>query len=281
MADGDGPIRHVPPPWVLKGTSYIFMFWISSAEARSLPKGIAFSPLEAQSPYVSSAPSGSPKGGLATIQVHRYTSSPVGPYDEFILSTGMHTYSVEENGRRKEKSNMRITRIYVSQKTSCWNGRKDWGTPKHLARFEFNEKSDGAMEIKVFPHDTTSDPREATPDNEAFFRAVYKPVPFLPSVPLSTSLVKYLGIDFTIVQPPVPEGNGSQGELPGSDKWCKFYPTISSSQTAVGWFDLSQEKTSEKNFWPGIGRWRLGIRMENANISFSNVEHWETPHLSE
>lgn len=58
------------------------------------------------------------------IQIIRYTESPVGPYDELILSPGFHEYTVEENGKRIKKKNARITRIYVSQKYTCWNGRK-------------------------------------------------------------------------------------------------------------------------------------------------------------
>ncbi|KAL0940467.1 uncharacterized protein CTRU02_203230 [Colletotrichum truncatum] len=278
MTIDEGPIKHVPPPWDLKGTSYLFMFWIPSSQAKSLPTDIAFSPLEAQSSFASAANSGSPQGGIATIQIHRYESSPAGPYDEFILSTGMYTYPVEENEMRKEKKNMRITRIYVSQKTACWNGRKDWNTPKHLARFEFNELPGGATEIKIFPHDTTGDQREAAADIKPFFSTIYSPIRYMPSFPLTTSLVKLLGIDFTVVQPPVPAAEGSQGELVGSDRWCSFYPTLSSSQTEAGWFDMSQKgNTGEENFWPGLGRWRLGMRMKNAEISFKDMRHWETP----
>lgn len=130
MAD-DGDIKHIPPPWSLKGTAYFFMFWIPASQAADFPKDIAFSPLERESSFASAAASSSPKGGLATIQVYRYSSSPVGPYDGFILSTGHHSYPVEENGKRKEKSNIRTTRIYVSQKTTCRNWRKDESTCVH------------------------------------------------------------------------------------------------------------------------------------------------------
>ncbi|KAF6800972.1 hypothetical protein CSOJ01_12106 [Colletotrichum sojae] len=230
MTEEDGPIKHIPPPWDLKGTSYMFMFWIPSSHARNLPSDIAFSPLEAQSTFANSSKSGSPQGGLGTIQIHRYSSSPAGPYDEFILSTGVYIYAVENNGKRREKRNMRISRIYVSQKTACWNGRKD--------------------------------------DLPA--------LRYMPSFPLSTSLVRFAGIDLTLVQPPVPEGDSAQGELVRSDRWCKFYPSISSSQTDAGWFDMKQDESSkEENFWPGLGRWRLGMRMKNADISFENMEHWE------
>lgn len=152
----------------------------------------------------------------------------------------------------------------------------DWNTPKHMARFEFNELSGGATEIKIFAHDTAGDMSEAVADEKPFFQTTYRPVRYMPSFPLSTSLIKLAGIDLTLVQPPVPEGSAVHGELIGSDRWCKFYPSISSSQAEAGWFDMQQDESSkEETFWPGLGRWRLGIRMKNAEIAFKNMEHWE------
>lgn len=59
------------------------------------------------------------------LQFIRYTDSPVGPYDEMIVVPGGFEYEREdEGGRRVKKRNPRITRIYVSQKDTCYNGRK-------------------------------------------------------------------------------------------------------------------------------------------------------------
>lgn len=113
---------HVPPPWKLKGDIYLFSFWTPRKQAEH-PPTITYSPLEANSSYIN--PEGSrPLGGISMVQIIRYTESPVGPYDELILSPGFHEYTVEENGKRVKKKNARITRIYVSQKHTCWNGRK-------------------------------------------------------------------------------------------------------------------------------------------------------------
>lgn len=113
---------HVPPPWKLKGDIYLFSFWTPRKQAE-YPPTITYSPLEANSSYIN--PEGSrPLGGISMVQIIRYTESPVGPYDELILSPGFHEYTVEENGKRVKKKNARITRIYVSQKHTCWNGRK-------------------------------------------------------------------------------------------------------------------------------------------------------------
>jgi hypothetical protein len=124
MSSDSEPIPHFPPPWKLKGTMYCFMFWVPGSLAKAYPNEIAYSPLELKSSFASVADSGLPVGGLATIMVYRYTSSPTGAYDEFILAAGSHKYTIEENGKRVQKKNLRITRIYVSQKVTCWNGRK-------------------------------------------------------------------------------------------------------------------------------------------------------------
>lgn len=61
------------------------------------------------------------------VQVIRYTDTPVGPYDELLIvpgTFGYHTGGVEGSGEAiKEEKHMRVTRIYVSQKQTCWNGR--------------------------------------------------------------------------------------------------------------------------------------------------------------
>jgi hypothetical protein len=167
--------------------------------------------------------------------------------------------------------------------------REDWNCPKHLARFEFNNLDNGTVEIKVFPNDTSGDMTDSSPSDTPLFKAVYKPIPFMPRIPLTTNLCKFIGIDLKVVQPPVPEGQGSQGELAGSHRWCSFYPTMSSSKTGFGWFDLRQKEEREgeeregdaPNFWPGLGRWQLGIKMEDADISFLNMTWWDAPSSTE
>lgn len=116
-------IAHVAAPWTLKGTVYQLAWWTPRAQAENMPT-MAYSPLEAGTQFAS--PDGSkPLGGLSVIQIIRYTESPVGPYDELLVIPGFHQYTVEDEntGRRITKRNARITRIYVSQKYTCWNGR--------------------------------------------------------------------------------------------------------------------------------------------------------------
>ncbi|KAI0146714.1 hypothetical protein BJ166DRAFT_69809 [Pestalotiopsis sp. NC0098] len=279
MPDTDAPIVPAPAPWKLKGTVYTVTFW---CKAGQLPD-FAYSPLEAASSFADPEVSGQHHGGTSQLQIIRYTESPVGPYDEMIIIPGFFDYRVEENGKSTIKKNARVTRIYVSHKYTCWNGRKNWNIPKHLARFDFQDLSDGSTKIRVYPHDTSSHPSEAQPSNVPFFQATVKPFRWAPAFPFSASWLGYAGIDIALVQPPLPQGNGSQDELPGTDKWCKTIPAQSSRDTSLAWIDLDQRDESgllhgqNENFWPNLGRWQLGVKMDNCDIDFSEGVYWSAP----
>lgn len=118
-----GPITPAPAPWKTKATIYIIPFWTSAATAENLPSK-AHHPLESQSSFASKE-SGTPKGGFSWIQLIHYHETPVGPYDEFALCPGSFTYPAEDKDCKKTtKQALRVTRIYVTQKYTCWNGRK-------------------------------------------------------------------------------------------------------------------------------------------------------------
>lgn len=161
----------------------------------------------------------------------------------------------------------------------------DWNIPKHLASFDFKEDPDGTTHIKVFPHDTTGDLSEAAPSTKSFFQASFKPLRYVPSFPTTTTLLKYVGVDVTLVQPPLPEGHGSQGELPGTEQWCSIIPLEHSNKTSLGWFDIRQQAVEpgngaadrHENFLPKLGRWHLGVRMDNADIEFPEGKYWDSP----
>ncbi|KAI1333199.1 hypothetical protein F5Y16DRAFT_355069 [Xylariaceae sp. FL0255] len=278
---GDAPITPVLPPWKLKGTMYIVTFW---SKAGNLPEH-TYSPLERESAYASPTPSGKHLGGISQTLVIRYTESPVGPYDELLVCPGYYSYEKEEGGKRKTKRNARISRIYVSQKYTCWNGRTNWNIPKHLARFEFEELAGGTTRVHVYPNDTAGDASESRPNSVPFFQATFQPMSWVPSFPVSLSWMKYVGFDASLVQPPLPSGPSSQGELPGTDRWCKITPRIKSRYARLAWADLSQKNeqgvpattVKDENFWPDIGRWQLAVVLDNADIDFGEGTHWETP----
>ncbi|KAI8944686.1 hypothetical protein F4801DRAFT_193319 [Xylaria longipes] len=277
----NSPIAPVPAPWQLRGTVYVVSFF---SKAGKLPDH-AYSPLERGSTYASPAASGKHRGGVSQFQVIRYTESPVGPYDELIICPGFFNYETEKDGRRKVKKNARISCIYVSQKYSCWNGRANWNIPKHLARFEWDDLDGGATGVRVYPHDTTGDSSESRPNNAPLFQATFKPMRWAPSFPFSLSWLQYLGLDPSLVQPPLPAGEGSQGELPGTDRWCKIAPSQSTKRASLAWADLSQKNeqgeltssVAHDNFWPGLGRWQLALKLEDTAIEFGEGIYWDAP----
>jgi len=116
----------IPAPWTLKGTVYSFLTYTNSKSIQTIGKEtFLYSPLEAKSSFAQ----GKFLGGLGMVQVIRYTESPAGPYDELLIIPGKFEYAVEKeqkNGKIKSqtKSDLRLTRIYVSQKHTCFNGRK-------------------------------------------------------------------------------------------------------------------------------------------------------------
>lgn len=103
-------------------------------------------------------------------------------------------------------------------------------------------------------------------------------MPFVPSFPASTSLYRYLGLDASLVGPPLPKGPTE--ELVGTEYWAKAVPSMYSRRTHVGWFDMRQVDEEGKsigeyeNFWPGMSRWVLGARMDDAVLEFSAAEQW-------
>ncbi|CCT71185.1 uncharacterized protein FFUJ_08765 [Fusarium fujikuroi IMI 58289] len=282
----DSHIPSVPPPWTLKGEIYAFLFWTSPSQAKEGLPSIAYSPLEGQSSFAKDQKA---LGGLSMLQLIRYTDSPVGPYDELILAPGTFGYEKEdENGRKVKGKGVKITRIYVSHKHTCYNGRKNWNVPKHLAKFDWINNSNGSTTVKVYPHDTlptdSASPESASPDPTPFFQATFKPIRYAPSFPFRTSWINFLGFDTTLVFPPLPEGFGSQGELPGTDQWCSVVPQQSTSKCMLGWFDVEQHRGEQgkltgefENFWPGWSKWQIGIKMENSVIEFDHPEAWEPP----
>ena len=162
----------------------------------------------------------------------------------------------------------------------------DWNIPKHLAHFTFTTLPDKSITIIVLDASTK------TP----FFKATFKPIPYIPSIPVSTDIAKYIGLDLVLVQPPLPKGEGTQGELPGTDRWCQITPYESTRKASIGWWDMRQTSsetdpllsgensdavngTENENWWPGSGRWRIGIVMEDANIDFPEGKYWKGPNL--
>lgn len=300
-ATEDVKLAPAPAPWLCSAQVYsTYFFNRASSTALKDVETVAYCPLERGS-YFASTEAGRLVGGLGALMVIRYTDTPVGPYDELIICPGSYVYQIEENGEVLERRNLRVSRVYVSSKASVFNGRNsmyhgevrhpsyhnessllstDWNIPKHLARFDWKCLADGTMQVHVFPHDTGLDGTEAEASSTPLFKAAFKTLPLVPAFPLSTSWAKYLGLDLNLVQPPVPQGTSR--EVVGTDRWCKVRIPQSSSSTHIGWFDISQRDDNGRldglfeNFMPGLGRWHLGVRMDDAILTVPEGLHWES-----
>ncbi|KAJ1305154.1 hypothetical protein OPQ81_000188 [Rhizoctonia solani] len=196
------------PPWTPQAEAW----WIFSGipmpwQTKELPKGALDTKesdklQEFQATY---------QGGLGTIQLMRFYSSPVGPYEELLYVPGRMSYKIGDSA----VSGASITRIYVSSFASLVNGRRNWNAPKHLARFEFTpqESSDplSPMLVSVYPALSDSSSPDFSPD--PIFSARLAPSRHLPNFPLNLSNFPRVLFDTQVIQPPL---NGPIG----TEKWC-------------------------------------------------------------
>lgn len=156
-----------------------------------------------------------------------------------------------------------------------------------MARFDWTDLPNNTTQVQVYPHE--ADATEQSPVATPLFRASFRTVPYVPAFPLSTAWAKYVGVDTAIVQPPLPQGVASEEEVVvvGTARWCKSCMRLSSSRSHLCWVDLRQrgdgESDGEKgdvgfeNFWPGLGRTHLGVRMDDAVIEVPEGEYWTVP----
>ncbi|KAL8727626.1 MAG: hypothetical protein Q9166_005934 [cf. Caloplaca sp. 2 TL-2023] len=252
-------IKKIPPPWTCHYEAYVGAFYVSTKSG--LPRDLAYEDLEASSAEFTEA--GVWKGGMVMIQLLRYNSTPVGPYDEMILLPG--NFDVPGG----HGSHTRITRIYVSQRDSTYNGRKYWNIPKHIARFKYTgDFSAPPFTVQLFPEDPAID----TP----FFTASLQRLAFwTPTFPFSSTVLSWVGIPNAIVQPPLPEGDPKE-VLCGTSAWCKVKANIYSPKAKLVWMDLQQPgkeaEDKNKNWWPGIKRWHVGLWLQNTHMDLGHSE---------
>jgi hypothetical protein len=231
--------------------------------------------------------------GLGMIQFVRYSSTPVGPYDEMVVIPGYFASSPSN----REKPHLRVTRAYVSQRDTCLSGRKNWNIPKHLARFSFVESEEG-LKIEVYPSDTTSAITGSTYGStdtglaveKPFFKCTIKKIPYVPAFPFTTSIMPYLGFDVHLLQPPLPassispsaiEGEGGTvkegSEVAGTNEWRMVLPKAYTKWAKCASVDMRQSdgngkdgkgKEGSDNWWPGMMRWTLGLWIEDGTLEF-------------
>ena len=81
------------------------------------------------------------------------------------------------------------------------------------------------------------------------------------------------------MQPPLPQGEGEFKDVEvGTKEWKACNPVLKSQSTRMCWIDLEQEGVDVEermvrgNWWPGLGRWRVGMWLENATLTLGEPE---------
>ena len=259
-----------PAPWTCKCTAYVCTFWRSPSQA--LPDEV-YDDLEAQSPAFRPADEAY-LGGLCLVQIIRYTSTPVGPYDELAILPGFF------QRKGKKEKHARISRIYVSQKDTCYNGRKNWNIPKHMARFEFTNLGESAEQQRLLSGRGTVQPGGLRVDvfgaepgaEKAFFSATLRPVWFpIPYISFSSTWLKTIGINPPLLQPPLPQGDTA--EECDTQNWKKSVAKLSSRKCSAMWCEMTFPQVGRNEqvppFLPGDAgkwwaNWLLALQMEDA-----------------
>lgn len=205
---------------------------------------------------------------------------------------------------RIPKKALRIARIYVSQRTTVYNGRLNWNIPKHLARFSFSAPVTPAgappphqLTVKVFPPGT-----EDGDGVHPFFACRLTPWRWVPPVPVNMSWVP---INMKHVQPPIPEPVGHKravlAELEnrrsgviaddydistknevavaaGTDRWCAFDIGGKVQRARGCWVEVLKagvDGDDQRRYWPeDVRPWSVGGWMEDAVLEIEKPLKW-------
>ena len=82
------------------------------------------------------------------------------------------------------------------------------------------------------------------------------------------------------MQPPLPQGTGeSKNAEVGTQDWKASSPVLRSQRNRGCWVDMKQDgvdgkegRMVEENWWPGLGRWKLGLWSEDAVLTLGEPE---------
>jgi hypothetical protein len=121
-----------PAPWTLTGNGYIFLY--------RLPKKFV-----QKDGFMTDYQRFSYKGLVSSIMLVDYHTTPVGPYRELLFIPGLF--------KMVNKYTFSISKIYVSDKNSVWNGIENWGIPKEWADFNVQSLDERAEKITVSMED--------------------------------------------------------------------------------------------------------------------------------
>jgi hypothetical protein len=142
--------------------------------------------------------------------------------------------------------------------------------------------------VSIYPFDTDHQPEEDAPSPLPFLSMTFTPdLPAIP-LPLNTDILTYLGIYPWLGQPPLPAGNGSYNELPGTTHWAETLLGTTSNYTQTGIINMDQgagDNTGNgynavgdefyPNFWPLLPQLNVGVKLTQAIVSFPVPETWD------
>lgn len=203
------------------------------------------------------------------------------------------------------KKALRIARIYVSQRTTTYNGRLNWNIPKHLARFSFSAPvtAQGAsppkdLTVKVFSPGT-----EDGDGVQPFFACKLTPWQWIPAIPFDMS---WAPISLMHVQPPIPTPAGhanavaaeledqmrgleidpydisSKNEVAvavGTDRWCAFDIGGKVRKARGCWvevLDAAVDGEDKGKYWTkGVKPWSFGGWLEDAMLEIEEPLEWK------
>ncbi|OLL25690.1 hypothetical protein NEOLI_000873 [Neolecta irregularis DAH-3] len=213
-------VSYHPAPWSLRGHAFVYLL----------------APTEYPDPTFI--------GGFGVLLLIRYFDAPCGPYDELLYSPGRFQTS--------SGPAYRITKIYVSLMDSVINGRRNWGIPKELAVFHWDDQK-GVVQIHV-----------VLPNGISIFEITMKRHYW--------TKIPYIDWDFLarrlpLVQPSIDENTNAV--LPGN--MLKSFMSIQASSMVVTMEDChTDERYFPKIENSGVGR--IGINAERFEMIFRTPE---------
>jgi len=158
-----------------------------------------------------------------------------------------------------DASKLRISRTYVSSPASTYNGRRNWGIPKKVAKFRFVGGEDGGMYSRV-------ELREVGETDEAkpFFAVDLTPAMWGVTMPLSTA---FSPLDLELVHPPCPRG--PDVERSESRHWYNVKPFIT-GRAGGAWAKGGMEngEWADGARFPKAKPYSLGVWWKDVTIDF-------------
>lgn len=127
-------VKDYPAPWTLSGKGYILLYKFHKTfveEKANLPEFLQ----------------GHFAGSLGALMLVDYHTSNAGPYGELLLIPG----KFKHQGKKLHS----INKIYVSTMESVDNGRKNWGIPKELAEFSFQNTDPHTEKVSIASGENT------------------------------------------------------------------------------------------------------------------------------